>query len=398
MSKPLRRPMFRMGGSPNTNSGIISGFAQPRQNYKKGDAVEKFRTESEDIMSGATYDVAEPKSGLSAADWLRIAAAGGEMLGAEGRGSGLKGTLAAVGPALSGLGKDLATSADSRTDAKTKYDMGRAAFDQSQRETQLGIAAAAYEGGAAQELQDSKVFKIDRQFEKYDEIEKGYIELSAQINSLDPSAGNYDSEFARLNNLITLSINKMYGALELNLPKDAVLGDLSQMTLNSQAETETLGALGLESVPLPNDPNYEKYSIEFFRRKKILFEQEKRILQGTDLSAEKKRVEEADGGRIGYANGSTMTTNTGPYEPGSGPNPDPGSPPVMQAQANTGSSPLSFEELRARLPREVSDDVIRLIATSEQALIDFAQIQTQEDIGRFNQRYNADLQLPAQVA
>jgi len=151
-------------------------------------------------------------------------------------------------------------------------------------------------------------------------------------------------------------------------------------------------------VPLPNDPNYEKYSIEFFRRKKILFEQEKRILQGTDLSAEKKRVEEADGGRIGYANGSTMTTNTGPYEPGSGPNPDPGSPPVMQAQANTGSSPLSFEELRARLPREVSDDVIRLIATSEQALIDFAQIQTQEDIGRFNQRYNADLQLPAQVA
>ena len=93
-----------------------------------------------------------------------------------------------------------------------------------------------------------------------------------------------------------------------------------------------------------------------------------------------------------------MTTNTGPYEPGSGPNPDPGSPPVMQAQANTGSSPLSFEELRARLPREVSDDVIRLIATSEQALIDFAQIQTQEDIGRFNQRYNADLQLPAQVA
>ena len=70
----------------------------------------------------------------------------------------------------------------------------------------------------------------------------------------------------------------------------------------------------------------------------------------------------------------------------------------MQAQANTGSSPLSFEELRARLPREVSDDVIRLIATSEQALIDFAQIQTQEDIGRFNQRYNADLQLPAQVA
>ena len=36
MSKPLRRPMFRMGGSPNTNSGIVSGFAQPRRNFDAG--------------------------------------------------------------------------------------------------------------------------------------------------------------------------------------------------------------------------------------------------------------------------------------------------------------------------------------------------------------------------
>ena len=88
----------------------------------------------------------------------------------------------------------------------------------------------------------------------------------------------------------------------------------------------------------------------------------------------------ANGGRIGYANGS------GPYEPGSGPNPDPGSPPVM-----------SFEELRARLPQEVSDSVIQLITQSEQAMIDFAQIQTPQDIQVFNQKYNTDLQTPNQV-
>ena len=57
---------------------------------------------------------AQKQSGLSTGDWLRIAAAGGEILGAEGRGSGLKGALAAAGPALSGLGKDLATSSDAR--------------------------------------------------------------------------------------------------------------------------------------------------------------------------------------------------------------------------------------------------------------------------------------------
>ena len=61
-------------------------------------------------------------------------------------------------------------------------------------------------------------------------------------------------------------------------------------------------------------------------------------------------------------------------------------------------SPLTFEELRARLPREVTDQVVRLLATSESALLDFANIDTEQDIAIFNQKYNADLQLPTQVA
>ena len=60
--------------------------------------------------------------------------------------------------------------------------------------------------------------------------------------------------------------------------------------------------------------------------------------------------------------------------------------------------PISYDQLRARLPREVSDAVVRLITQSEAALLDFAQIETQEDIARFNVKYNTDLQLPAQVA
>ena len=70
--------------------------------------------------------------------------------------------------------------------------------------------------------------------------------------------------------------------------------------------------------------------------------------------------------------------------------------PMQQPQ--TGSVGLTFEELRARLPQEVSDGVVRLLATSEEALLDFANLQTQEDIAQFNQKYNTDLQLPAQVA
>ena len=69
-----------------------------------------------------------------------------------------------------------------------------------------------------------------------------------------------------------------------------------------------------------------------------------------------------------------------------------------QAQAQPNSVGLTFEELRARLPQEVTDGVVRLLATSEAALLDFANLETQEDIAQFNQKYNTDLQLPAQVA
>ena len=70
----------------------------------------------------------------------------------------------------------------------------------------------------------------------------------------------------------------------------------------------------------------------------------------------------------------------------------------MGMQGSDQSPELSFEELRARLPMEVTDQVVRLLATSEAALLDFANIDTQEDIAIFNQKYNVDLQLPVQVA
>ena len=70
----------------------------------------------------------------------------------------------------------------------------------------------------------------------------------------------------------------------------------------------------------------------------------------------------------------------------------------LREQSRAGSMGLTFQELRARLPREVSDEVVRLIATSEEALLDFSNLETQDDIALFNQKYQSDLQLPSQVA
>jgi len=55
---------------------------------------------------------------------------------------------------------------------------------------------------------------------------------------------------------------------------------------------------------------------------------------------------------------------------------------------------LSYTELRSRLPQEISNDIVQLISQSKQALIDFANIQTPEDIASFNQQYDVNLTLP----
>lgn len=58
---------------------------------------------------------------------------------------------------------------------------------------------------------------------------------------------------------------------------------------------------------------------------------------------------------------------------------------------------LSYQDLRTRLPKEITNDIVQLIANSEEALQDFAYIKTQEDINDFNKKYGVNLVLPPQT-
>ena len=409
MSRPLNRPMFRMGGSPNTNSGIVSGFAQPRRNFNTGSIPADFDGSAEEDAilaqtlgtvspvttsssfgpSQATIDaqaeqakqleglMAEKPSGLSAGDWLRIAAAGGEILGAEGRGSGLKGALAAAGPALSGLGKDLATSSDARQAA---YQKQKAAYDSAK----LGIATS----------------NVDRSFQS-DEKQKDRDVVRENL-LFEIENGKYNTDYKTLLNERAKANQDMLNAIEKN-DKNAYDKAANEFdnTYPEERKIRSEMAIDLKDEDIydkyedrareliANDSNYKDRNVEEVADE-LYFEQLDDLAPDIYKPAfpEPEIVKKADGGRIGYAMGS------GPYEPGSGPDPDPGSPPIMQAQ----STGITFQELRARLPREVSDAVVKLLATSEVALLDFANIATQEDMTKFNQKYNSDLQLPAQGA
>jgi hypothetical protein len=100
-----------------------------------------------------------------------------------------------------------------------------------------------------------------------------------------------------------------------------------------------------------------------------------------------KQSEFAEGGRAGYQNAGAVM------------------PAVASAPGNMDQGPkqdspvqnLSYEELRSRLPASVTDDIIQLIANSQEALVDFANIQTQRDIKSFNQKYQVELVLPQEA-
>jgi len=99
----------------------------------------------------------------------------------------------------------------------------------------------------------------------------------------------------------------------------------------------------------------------------------------------------ASGGRVKYADGSTMDDETVDEIVTSevaANNNETAVKPVMK---------LSYAELRARLPQEITDDVVNLIANNEQALQDFAYLQTQQDVGNFNVKYGVNLVLPPQT-
>ena len=83
----------------------------------------------------------------------------------------------------------------------------------------------------------------------------------------------------------------------------------------------------------------------------------------------------ADGGRVNKAMGGPSET---PAEPV--------------------ATDLSFEQLRTRLPKEITDDIVKLVATSEEALQDFAYIRTQGDVEKFNVKYGVNLVLPQDTA
>jgi len=164
---------------------------------------------------------------------------------------------------------------------------------------------------------------------------------------------------------------------------DIVIAGIQQDITNSEKEITIINAQGEEEIVIEGE-----YAAE--NPKYVGEETAKRYIQLYNQMVKDSigiPQQKAEGGRIGYAAGNmvedqiTEISETETMPQGGG--------------ADMASDGLSYDELRARLPKEISDDIVSILAESPQALIMFSEIQTQTDVDEFNMSYGVNLSLPS---
>ena len=364
MSRILRRPMFR-GGRVERRDG---GLSQIRVGYDKGGEVEDYMEIIEAVRKSRP-DLPE-KKGMSTADYLRIASAGMDILGAPSEGSGISGALRSAAAPLSKLGGDMATSLDARTAA-------RAELLANEENAITDMASAIMK---SRNYRPDRGFNVDRTVALIKENTERRQEIDAILES-DEAFVNYLKE----NNIEATTVEQIAAEKKkLQNEKEvvmSVLRDILPKNENMTAFLKTPQAQLLFASVIAaeekrqgknqNDPDFDTNA----------------------LIIAINRIGQKDGGlTTGYANGGltemmaeeTITPRGAEMQ----------EEVVEETPEQSSSAPLTYDELRLRLPPEVSDDVVKLLAASDEALLEFSNIATQQDVNEFNVKYGVELVLP----
>ena len=344
MSRILRRPMFRGGKVSSYGTGIASGLGRPGY-APGGEVLDIYRSVEEQIPE---YN----RQGLSTGDYLRIASAGLDILGTPSEGGGIGGTLATVSKPLSKLGVDLGASIDTR-EAK-----GR------ERRDDLVKAVTAGEI----ELEGAKL----RSRTRVDAV-KGYLD---EVYKLKRNAAAGDAEKLK-------EIEADYqNDFENFVVKGLDVSDISNIVKGDEVQERIFDAAEANVKAKGIDENDSRYSEEL-------------IIEATRITQEYGKNLQS-----GFAKGGpvTMTEDVNVMEQTPA-----GITDVNMSETETVSPAsaapmqLTYDQLRARLPKEIGDEIVRLLSNSYEALADFASIATQADVDNFNVKYGVELVLPQEA-
>ena len=373
MSRTLSRPMFRLGG--RSDQGITSGL---RKNFDKGGWETKVMPTKEEMARFS------------------------DLLGPRAPDRSVSDFLINFGLNMAGnppSGNIIQTAATEAKEPFQRFQAQKAMRDQSSRQEKADLLGAVM-GAKAEVLGGESAGTMYSKERDAQAIRKNMTALSELImnkkENMTPAEQNaYNLE----QGILMQNIQKFTGGyakldalyenagmveLELNGIKSRLINSIEEITfMDENGEEQTMAA----------SQYYTQYPDKLAQKVKEIFfaEYDNALLDAMGLTPVTKK---ATGGRVGYRAGKLVDEQISEVEE---------TPQGIRSFSENieedvpASNELSFEELRGRLPPEVTDDIINLIVQSPSALVDFAEIQTQTDVDSFNAKYGVNLVLPSEA-
>jgi hypothetical protein len=356
MSRVLRRPMFRGGGKIDSRgTGITSGLEDRKGFQNGGIDLGRVQSESEKLFDlqkqMGLFDRPERKTlfGLGAPEFLALAQRGFEFAG--------KGGDETLGQKLAGTAADTLGDIGAIKQTQRKEDLEK---DKLEKAIKAGNIEAVYGQLGQEAIQRAKSEGTGYQIEKKIEL-IGTLnsEISALEDQIKDATGDSKTQLQR-----QLDTKKdQLGVLVKEY--DVVVSEFLKSDEGEYLFGDISEELQRENNPATNE-DWETTDPGFYA------EVMKRVREALLPTGMKK------GGRVKMQQGG-MTTQT--------------TQPTQQPETLA----LSFADLRARLPQEITNDIVALVSQSNQALSDFANIRTQADVDNFNKKYGVNLVLPQEA-
>jgi hypothetical protein len=374
--------MFRKGGS--ANEGITSGL---RQGYKRGRVVEP----------GGYQGDKDPYNPFDIEGYKKYKSAYEEAVGPRPRSTNLNDFLINFGldiASRSPQGGLLSTAAQSAKDPFAKFQERKMYEDVSKREEESDLIKSYIDARAtALSESDQSMFSAEQKSAAIGTYTDELFALSDQLEAGTINKEEYGKKRIKI-------WNKMQPYIKGN-PELEALWKVEGYADEAYREYKNTILMD-ESVYVdangnPKIEDGEEVTVaEWFTRKENLPELRKRATDMYLKEAQDRRIGmvtgSAEGGRAGYQAGELVEQEDVNIQ-------TPQGDVDMQetVEEEMPSDQLSYEELRSRLPVEITDDIVRLLSSSAAALGDFAQIQTQQDVDNFNAKYGVNLVLPSEA-
>ena len=402
-NKTLRRPMFRRGGSTSEGTGLMS-MVEPRKGFKDGPKP------NYKVLDGPV-DYSAIKVGGAGLPPLTRDEIADKLYGGQPISKPSKAELALLIGRLASEPGNLYEKFKAGNPLISKIIAGQREAEAKRSET---IGSVLTKSALDERMQTIKAADPGQQqkdaLSMFNSLTKGLqrIEKDGQIYYLNEKTGEAIPQIHFERQALNIAL-RTPGFLSTNVYREKLRRDfekdkeMSKLQINIGKADTALRNLEKQYAEKPTKElkkNIEKKTqdlgnkrVTYDKFKKEMIE-DKLAIEGLikiDPTQPVVPVEEkADGGRMGYAYGTTPTPMARSYAQ---PSVQPTTVPTNQAAA-PGAKKVSRQQIRDSLPPEIGEDVVDLLASNTNALYEFANIQTSEDLVAFNKKYGTNVNLP----